>query len=283
LKSGARIGTLAGHQAWVFTLAFSPDGRTLASGSEDRTIKLWHLATQRELASFIQEKGVYWLAFSPDNQMLVSGGIGSYQVWHAPQGDALLTPSAPQRSIADLPTNSIWCVPDGASRLPFRMVTEQNVCFTNLLKIHAAIMAYRKDHRQMPDWLGDLVPKYLSDTNCLICPVCARTGQRPYLYGMDDPKVMSSYFYEFNAHTNIFPDPYGTASPGDTMKAWKEKQLVRYGSVVPVVRCPMHPEFLSVTYAGERQVEGVQRWEIAAEQILRQQQGTGTNSTPTPR
>jgi WD40 repeat protein len=224
----------------VLSVAFSSDGRTLASGSEDRTIKLWHLATQRELASFTEEKGVYWLTFSPDNQMLVSGGMGFYHFWRAPHDGAAVMPSVPKLSMADLPTNSIWRVPDGADQMTPRMVAEQDECFTNMLKIYSAIMAYRKDHQQMPDWLSDLVPKYLSDTNCLICPVCARTGRKPDLNGMDDPKFTSSYFYEFNAHTNMWPDDYGVASPGDTMKMWKEKQLLRYGPIVPVVRCAMH-------------------------------------------
>ncbi len=119
IKSGTRLRTLPGHQALVFSLAFSPDGRTLASGSEDRTIKLWHVATGRELCSFTQEKGVYWLTFSPDNQMLVSGQIGSYQFWRAPRGDdAAPMPVVPKIALADLPTNSIWRLPDGNGMNP---------------------------------------------------------------------------------------------------------------------------------------------------------------------
>jgi WD40 repeat protein len=33
--------TLTEHQKWVYSLAVSPDGQTLASGSEDKTIKIW--------------------------------------------------------------------------------------------------------------------------------------------------------------------------------------------------------------------------------------------------
>jgi hypothetical protein len=124
------------------------------------------------------------------------------------------------------------------------------------------------------------VPKYLSDTNCLICPVCARTGEKPDLSGMDDPKFTSSYFYEFNAHTNMWPDAYGVASPGGTMKEWKEKQLLRYGTIVPVLRCNMHAYFLDITFAGERRADNDGEWEKAVEQAMKLKQGAATNAVP---
>jgi hypothetical protein len=282
LKSGSRLGKLAGHGGHVLSLAFSPDGRTLASGSEDRTLKLWHLATRRELASFAQDMTVYWLTFSPDNQMLVSGELGSYQFRRAPRDETAVMPSLPKFSMAELPTNSIWRVPDGAEGMKPRMDAEQEQCFKNMQKIYAAIMAYRKDHQQMPDCLSDLVPKYLSDTNCLICPVCVRTGKAPDLAGMNDPKFPNAYFYEFNAHTNIWPDAYGVASPGDTMKMWKEKQLLRYGPIVPVVRCALHGCWLAITFAGERRVDREQDWEKFAEEAMKLKQGPATNAVPTP-
>jgi eukaryotic-like serine/threonine-protein kinase len=160
---------------------------------------------------------------------------------------------------------------------------EEELCFKNLQKIHAAIMAYRKDHKKMPDWLGDLVPAYLDDTNCLICPVQARTGEKPDLSSMEDRKVTSSYLYEFSARTNTFPDPYGVAAPGDTMQAWKEKQLARYGPVVPVIRCRLHTQQLSITFDGQRMKNNGGRWEDEAEQKLKNQQGAGTNAAPAPR
>jgi WD40 repeat protein len=80
---GTPIGVLEGHSGYVCSLVFSPDGKTLAAGSSDQTIRLWNTDGLRPLRTLVGHKGaVLSLALLPDNRTLVSGcSDGSVCVW----------------------------------------------------------------------------------------------------------------------------------------------------------------------------------------------------------
>ena len=78
---------LTGHTGPVTSVAFSPDGKTLASGSNNCTIKLWEVATRKELATIESRPGyVLWqvhsVAFSLDGKTLAAGTrVGTIHLW----------------------------------------------------------------------------------------------------------------------------------------------------------------------------------------------------------
>lgn len=78
------MGMFRGHSGGVLALAFSPDGRTLVSGSEDRTIRFWNMPTRKEVAVFSRNAIPRSLAFSPDGKWLLIGEEDAHELWPAP-------------------------------------------------------------------------------------------------------------------------------------------------------------------------------------------------------
>jgi len=74
--------------------------------------------------------------------------------------------------------------------------TDREACRKNLEMIYKAIQYYRADHKDLPAWLSDLVPKYIKDPNVLTCPVVRRTGTVE-TFGIEDPRISTAYTYEF--------------------------------------------------------------------------------------
>lgn len=83
------LHTLRGHKNIIYEIAWSPDGRTLASGSDDRTIRLWDGETAELRRTLKGHKGsVFSVSWSPDGRTLASGSEDStIRLWDSATGE----------------------------------------------------------------------------------------------------------------------------------------------------------------------------------------------------
>jgi WD40 repeat protein len=87
VATGKRSSILKGHTECIFSLAFAPNGKTLASASGDRTIKLWDLATATCAATLNDNRCILSVAFSHDGKTLAAGSQGEMiELWDLTTG-----------------------------------------------------------------------------------------------------------------------------------------------------------------------------------------------------
>jgi len=112
------LATLEGHTDCVYSVAFSPDSKTLASGSGDHSIKLWDVATGNNTATLDGHTDeVFAVTFSPDGKTLASGSRDdTLWLWNAATGKVVTKFKKQDRPVR---LSDSWCVesvdfsPDG--------------------------------------------------------------------------------------------------------------------------------------------------------------------------
>lgn len=83
-RSGKELRIISGHEDLILSLGFNPDGKLIASGSQDATMKLWDVASGRNLGVFKgHSDDVNSVAFSPNGTAIVTGSAdNTARVWN---------------------------------------------------------------------------------------------------------------------------------------------------------------------------------------------------------
>jgi WD40 repeat protein/mono/diheme cytochrome c family protein len=108
VADGTLVRSVSAHTDSVYALAVSPDGKTLATGSYDQKIKLWHRESAAELRTLSGHNGcIYGLAFRADGKILASASADrTIKLWEVESGarrDTLSQPLKEQYTVAFSP------------------------------------------------------------------------------------------------------------------------------------------------------------------------------------
>ncbi len=109
-KQKSRLAALGGHDDWVLSCAFAPDGKRIASASSDQTIRIWDAASGENLLTLSgHSDSVRSCAFAPDGKRIASASDDqTIRIWDAASGENLLTLNGHSR-----PVLSCAFAPDG--------------------------------------------------------------------------------------------------------------------------------------------------------------------------
>ncbi|KIO17049.1 hypothetical protein M407DRAFT_85352, partial [Tulasnella calospora MUT 4182] len=152
-EAGSPIGEpLRGHEGWVQSLAFSPDGKTLASGSSDGTICLWDAEAGSPIGEPLRgPKGwVRSVAFSPDGKTLASGSDdATIRLWDAEAGSPIGEPhrghegrvwsvafSPDGKTLTSELNNGTTCLWEYYPHQPLKLISSFSTLISNVLPPH---------------------------------------------------------------------------------------------------------------------------------------------------
>jgi WD40 repeat protein len=174
-ETGKQVGDdLSGHENVVRSMAFSPDGHRLATGSDDNTVRLWDTSTGKAVGQPLtgHSGAVFDIAFSPDGRRLVTGGGDmTARLWDVDSGrqfgDPLVGHTDMVISVAFSPDGKKVATAsnDGTVRLWPATASAKELC---------AKLATNMSHKQWSDWVSPDIDYVKA---CPDLPVAPDSGQ----------------------------------------------------------------------------------------------------------
>ena len=123
VETRQQIASMKGHTMCVLTVAFSPDGSRIVSGSVDKTIRIWDVQTGSQTHMVDDTNDVWSVAFSSDSHWIASrSGNTTLRVWNSQTGETVGLPL----KVWDLLTGGVSFSPD--TRYLVSAISERDIC-----------------------------------------------------------------------------------------------------------------------------------------------------------